>query len=487
MSAPNWQRLYLDGEQTGPGSSVSTSSSSAMEIDPEINRNSLLILDDECLYRIFESLQLSELGRLKIMCKRLYDLTGRYYETEYAKSQYFSFTIEKGRCRIQSRSEFNCKHFKLIKLDELDDNNLRIVASHYETKRLKHIAFNKMEISAETNEAYLKRILANVEILQFEKCWFKNDVGVSFLRHCLNLKCLALDDYAIKSSLIDLSDVKHQWMMEKYPKLEFLSYNVSNPSNNMWPMIRSFFVENPNVELFYPSSESASMPIDEIIYRINLNNVRVKGLCLKLEQMSFIEIDHIYGVLNVLHAQNYFTDLHLIITREATLTDRNCAKTLALLEGIYGLYVTFTLTDLAVIHYISKMTNLKSLLIFIHKPGYALYLSKKLINLEEVFIRCEESNFRMMKSFVGVSSKLRRMYVFGIRSASHAVHCVQKLNNLRKRLSGACKVTIYVATDIYIDFKHINNNLNMDLVEIKMHDFSTMKNVIARFHIMNTL
>lgn len=485
MNGPNRRRIFLNDQQAGPSSSASTSSSSAMEITPEINGVSLLILDDECLYRMFDSLELGELGRLKRMCKRLYDLTGRYYEIEYAKSQYFSFTMEKGRSCIQPRSEFNCKYFKLIKLDGLDTNNLRIVASHYETKRLKHIAFNKMELSADTIDAYLKGILANVETLQFEECWFKNDVGVSFLRHCHNLKCLALDDYAIKSSLIDLSDVKHQWMTEKYPKLEFLSYNVSKPSNNMWPMIGAFFDENPNVELFYPASKSASVPIDEIIRQIKLNNVRVKGLCLKLKQMSFIEIDHIYGELNAMHEQNYFTDLHLIVTRSATLTNRRSAMTLALLENIYGLYVTFTWTNLAAVHYISKMTVLKSLLIFIHQQEHAVRLSRKLINLEEVFIRCQD--IRMMSSFVRHSPKLRTIYVFGIRSASHAVYRVQTLNNCRKRLSGACKVTIYVATDIYIDFKRINNNLNMDLVEIKIHDFSSMKNTIARFHIMNTL
>ena len=48
---------------------------------------------------------------------------------------------------------------------------------------------------------------------------------------------------------------------------------------------------------------------------------------------------------------------------------------------------------------------------------------------------------------------------------------IQELNSFRK-----------VVTDIYI-----NTKLNMDLVEIKMHDLSSLNNAIVRFHIMNTL
>lgn len=365
----------------------------------------------------------------------------------------------------------------------MDDNDVHIVASHYKTKRLKHIGFENMELSAEMNQTHLKDILENVETIQFKNCYFKNDIGVSFLRHCHRLKYLDLSDYVIRSSLINLSDTKHQWMQEKYPKLEFLRYDVSKPTTNMWPMIRTFFEQNPNVQMFYPLCEAASSPIEVILDQMKSNEIRVKKLCLKMGQISFSEIDQIYRDLITMQEQNYFSELHLDITRSEPLTKHNCAMTLGSMNNIHGLYANFTIADFRkVTYYIYHMISLKSLLIFIPEKKHAKDLARKLINLEEIFIR--SGNLIVITPFVRYSTKLHTLYLFGLADNFGCIN-IQNFNDSRKKLSGAGKLTIYVRPEFYENQKKYFPNTNMDLIEIKMYDFPSLKNAVARFHIMN--
>lgn len=281
----------------------------------------------------------------------------------------------------------------------------------------------------------LESMLAKLEILKISNVHFSDKLFELLLKLCVNLKLLKITE-----------SHGSNWMRHKYPKLEHLQLHGCKPCEDK-EMV-SFLVRNPNVCAFTTTAAVLLRNQEAFI----ANNIHFDDLTIT----SFDEIDSTCDALINFHRRGFYKRLHL---------KTETAKHLADLPGLVTLHIgTDDYIKLPLLTAVTEFT-FRALWNGLCSWMNMEEVSVALPNLEGVF-SISEINLEYMLPLVCNSVKLKEIKMVYFRNDCGDIDPVH-MNNERKKLKGARKITIYVEEKDYLKIKWKHNKIDFDLIEVK--------------------
>lgn len=410
-----------------------------------------LDMDDDCIETICNRLPLHDLCSFSLTCKRVYNLTNRYFNRKY-KNHRMEIVNESSGPRINT-NECYAKCF------QSNIQNIRITSLYWNLNPIHLFTFlrlnccenlNELEfdtINFKANQTYGDQIhiqLANLTTISFINCTHF-DIYNGFLRYCQRLQHLSVkEEKPIRMNCA--------WMLHKYPHLKSLVYHASEFCYNV-PRLAEFLQLNGHIKNIGCSG-------NRILLNIIANaNITLDYLWLRIEHASLFNA--IYERLQSMCQQKIVQRLKLdfgwyvIFTQEMT---SNLA-TLAALATLDGL--SFAIKELQLISYHpiirQRFENLRSLNLEMAYPITETIFhvfTVNVPNLEEIHFHPWWSgkfidNFRIC---IGIlAAKFKQLNVIAIYQIDESIitsNSIIQMNIWRKQLSNACPLTIYLPDGI---------------------------------------
>lgn len=413
----------------------------------EASRN-IFILDIDSFKHLFDWLSLSDLKILRQTCKQLKNIIDCHIKSHYP-------IVRIGYVKIE--------HFRNI------EPNIRNLIR--EVRLLNY--YQKFDEVFQEN----KEILNHVEYVRSFKNCVSGEFYETFLKFCPNLKCVSIgrvrDDIIIGST--------NEWLLRSYPTLKHLKLlDFLEPEGHGIVELKPFFELNPNIQTFSTTLQFLKANAKCLIG----TKSKLDQLCINITSEHYNLIDDVIDLLNELHRHGFFQCLYLYIGCLCTIDNINRTELISMpaLEKIRlpscEQLILPTLPELKElkIDIAKKSTNWEA-------------LSKPLMNVERVYI--ENGTIADIEPFICHFKKLQHIKIgFYLSWKSESTlqtaegrnqekfysSYLSALNEERKKLTGACKTTIYIDEKIFLAMKWSSSLDNFDLVEFKRSEAFEWKN-----------
>lgn len=218
---------------------------------PEEQKTAFLSMNNDCIYKIFEWLELDDICSISETCKKLKMLSSDYFRRKYNDKLLNGMRIVavKGKIEFQPnercvRSFSRCFDTVIVNVVSKELRNIDIgrfdlplfIREHC-NEYLSSIKFQSMFLYHSFGDS-IKSVLENVETVKFSACDLEGSYH-QILRHCRNVKYLTVgENYGNK---ID------ELLLETYPKLEHFNciyYGRVLMTNNL----KIFLRQHPNLK-----------------------------------------------------------------------------------------------------------------------------------------------------------------------------------------------------------------------------------------------
>ncbi|XP_055304289.1 uncharacterized protein LOC129569475 [Sitodiplosis mosellana] len=378
----------------------------------------------DCLEEIFDWLSINDIHSFGQTCTKFYQIVGVYFKWKYKRvlgnvyddSMTVNWKYLNGFNEFAQRLSFYSR--------EPDRSLLFALANCKSPKEINIVNAHFSELDIQPFESMLSKI----EIMRLS-CHLSGEFYESFLGPCANLKRLRID-----------KSPSNGWMRNKYPTLEHLEVYECDPSQDN--DLKIFLEQNPNVRSLSTTAE--------LLLR---NRVIFMASNFGLDDLTILRVDDIDLIsiaLIELHQRGFYKRLHF---------KTDTAKHLDQLLG---------LATLRVYRYERiKMPHLPTVKTLVFKAiwnGQCSWMndvSMALNNLERIFT--PKTSTEYILPFIQNSTKLREITMAGLRGEIDVV----AMNNERKRLKMARKVTIYLEEKDYLKLKWKHACTDFGLIELK--------------------
>lgn len=406
-------RLDMENASAGP-SQVQNAMAYQLSSSP------FLKLDADCLEELFEWLSLADLLTLRQSCKRLKQVIDFFI-----KANYPAVKIGYGRIKITNFSE----------LQEMDEVKMKMVED----------ASLLVDTITPEQMAILKRILPQLERLKIHIYQFDN--FDSILKWCPNLKYLSVNRSVNETDY---------WFQRQFPMMEHLEITQKM---TITPM--KFLQVNPNIRILSIVGECLEANRNHFLE----SNIKID----QLKVLISIFHNQIADTIEQLHEQGFHKRLHLTICilRQADM-DR-----IASIPGMEK-FCPFPILSLRFNEAFTwpTMPYLRELSIYhFNLIPDVNFVAKKFKNVERVFFR--KGRPEDIIAFIRYASKVKEIKVHNLQEGAHfqnGIIDLLALNNERKRLAGACKVTIYVEEVTFLSTKFSKVKTEFSLITLKRVD-----------------
>lgn len=245
------------------------------------------------------------------------------------------------------------------------------------------------------------------------------------------------------------------WLNKNFPKLEHLTlFPIINFSQ-----IIEFLDRNPNVHRLSTCSQSILSGGNEFIKStVKLNTLNVK------EIRSF-DINSLAKLLNQLHKQVFYKQLHFYIND----IDQTSINQLASIPGLRKLYID----EFKGKCYLPRLIHVKEFAFLDDTiPPDIEIIANNLLSIERLFIKI--TTFDDILPFIQKMPNLTKFKIIPSNENhfNERILKLEMLNKEREQLIRARKVTIFVPAYIFLSTKWNvkNGNINLELVEMKLTD-----------------
>lgn len=432
---------------------------------PQIKRypSPLWKLNIDCIYEIFDYLGLDDIIAIGATCKIMQHVAGLFIREKFtAKRKTFtndSIYMDWTPRWISTYTEY----LDSIYIDGNSSSAFRYLSGknmkNIREIRLTHIDFTDYEIDC------VKQCLNGVEILEIDLCTMKMEFYENFLKFCPKLKSLSVSrsSYDRDGGIIIGPD--NDWLQRTYPStLEHVE--LTDLYELRHNELRNFLQLNRNVRSFSIDAKSLMLNQDQVLAAA-ANDVIVDKLAIDFHPHAInAEIEPaiiaqlFYNFLIELQECQFFAELHLYVK---FMDHQNCMQ---------KLYSLNTLTMLG--GYIDRIENplmrVKELDISMGSDILDLQtLPEKLPNLERIHFA--KATVDHILPFIRFSPRLKQVKCGDLSDGMHMIGGildVDALNNQRKELPNARKVTIYVNEAVFLATKWARKGaMHFDLVELR--------------------
>lgn len=433
-------------------------------------QNAFLSVVIQCIDQIFDYLALNELAALNLTCKQLQLLTADYFQRKYPMKyikvgQLFDIKEIRYRCHDQLMQQFTRDVRSLVVLPTKECLAF-LKAQH--NKNLVSISFYDGEISDASTDA-IAELVKNVEIVEFQYGLFHGEFYDDALKFCSCIKQLIIK-YGF--SECEETGIENQWLLKKYPTLEHFHWSAGPLPEHL----DTFFKLNPQIHSFNGSIYTVLTTVQFLIQ----TNISIDELHLELIMGLYGEenegIAALRSHLNTLYERKQIKSLMLQFTSCSHLLESKWRQLLYL----HGAYVDFPHQPGAT-KALAVLVHLKLLVLGINtvlSRAKANILAKSLVNLEEVYIQI--GSIHAITPFLRYVTKINKIYIYravlsdgpcGKIKWNHFDH----LNSDRMKLRGACKTTVYLPDQIYVEIKWKSQRFNWNLIEVKRSESHILK------------
>lgn len=415
-----------------------------------------LDMDDDCIEAICNRLALDDLCSLSLTCKRVYNLTNRYFNRKY-KNHRMEIVNESSGPRVNTDERYakcfasSCRNIRITSMYwNLNPINLFTFLRLNCCENLNELEFDTINFSAQQSYGdQIRAQLANLTTISFINCT-TFDIYNGFLRHCQHLEHLLVkEEQPIRMNCA--------WMLHRYPHLKTLVYHAAECYNV--PRLTEFFRLNGHIKSIGCSGNCL------LLNSIANANLTLDCLWLRIEHASFFSaiFERLQSMCQQKIVQHLKLDFgwYVIFTPEmtsnlATLAAAAAPSTGSTLDGL-----SFASRELQLISYHPiirhRFEHLRSLsLETAHPLTDAIFhvLTGNVPNLEEIHFHPWWSggfidNFRIC---IGIlAAKLKRLSAIAIYQIDESLissNSIIQMNVWRKQLRNACPTTIYLPDKI---------------------------------------
>lgn len=429
------KRLKISGNQESLVSLLQIGNDATSTLNNE-SSPSIFTLNVDCFEEVFEWLALIDLLVLRRTCKRMKQVVDYYIKLNYPKALH----LKLHRSRFDELHPFVPNVFKWTK-------HLNIWPGDLTSQQIEDITY----------------IFNQIESLQMDCVEMEGDLYKNILKHCTHLRYLAIrtsKNYRILGN-------GNEWLHRKYPKLEHFDLQVPNVKTTKFIDLKAFFGLNPNIRIFstdsdflavwYRSLFESNISFDRIDIRINRD---FHSLC---------------DVTNELYKNGFYKKLHIYCH-----THRDVMTQVAKFNALEKLNLWSTSTTFDV----PKLNSLTELSIDISHciPQNELDLmARNFLNLKRLYIG--EGFLSNIRAFVRFAVNLKQI-IFRDLFTDHDSEGVQitdfmELNEDRKQLARARKITFFIDEDTFLDLKW-NYRIHFSLIEIQRTDSCEKEHLFER-------
>lgn len=384
-------------------------------------------LNVDCFEHLFEWFSLKQLLILRRTCKRIQKVVDYYIKLTYPKLL---------RLRVNER-----------RLMELCDAQLNC----YEWIRHLYLwtGLNDTQIDG------IKYILNQLETLKLNYVQINGDFYEVLLKHCPRLKYLSVGTCTLPKMIIGTGN---DWLLRHYPMLEHFEIDIRSPCKEALQCaeILVFFERNPNVRVF--STDSAFLSLCKPL---------MLGSNIKFDRLDILikhNLNFICNLANDLYTQDIYKKLHLYGGSRAFFRDE--AHNLSAFFNLEKLYLDSLPDD----YPIPIMENIKELSLSVYStlPSVIpLLIATNFTNLKRITISF--ANLLDTMLFIRYGRKLEQIRIGDLdfeNPKEPKVSDFVTLNEERKKLDQARKVTIFLNERYFLKFKW-TATLNLSMIDLK--------------------
>ncbi|XP_055301901.1 uncharacterized protein LOC129568254 [Sitodiplosis mosellana] len=411
-------------------------------------------LDIDCFHEIFDWLQLHDVTSFGRTCKRLQQVAGDFYRSNYVSKRIIA---ESGGYILYHDLNIFTPYIEKISICGNNSEVYDFVGIKCKSIREIRLGNNLPEDAIER----IKNVLKKVEVIEMNECTFRQEFYEYFLKQCPKLKKLSVKrSYKIRNKAIIIGS-DNDWLLRKYPTLEHIE--LTDIYEFQMNELNNFFELNHNVRSL--SIDSASLEANQDLFLSS--NTKLEKLTVEFSSQNLSK--PVNDLLAQLHERNFFK--HLLVYFRFDPQEN--------LEQMFAMPFSTSLESLNFeIPWPNRMINIdicsKNLKVLgINNANKILNieaLPRKLPNLEKIYFG--EANPKEIWPFICGSVKLKTIKILnmvhsdGIYSFSEFPD-VQKMNEKRKMLAGARKVVIYICERLLLVSKWAKKATNLDLIELR--------------------
>lgn len=391
------------------------------------SRPHIFKLNVDCFEYLFEWFTLKQLLVLRRTCKRIQKVVDYYIKLTYPQLR---------RLRVNER-----------RLSELCDARLNCYAW------IRHLylwtGLNDTQIDG------IKYILNELETLKLNYVQINGDFYEVLLQHCPRLKYLGIGTCTLPKMIIGTGN---DWLFRQYPTFEHLEIDVRSPCKEplQCAELLVLFERNPNIRIF--STDSAFLLLGNQLWR---------GSNIKLERLNILikhNLNSICNLTNDLFSQEFYKKLHLYGGSRAFLRDE--AQHLPAFFNLEKLYLDSLPED----YPIPVMESIKELSLSVYStlpPDSPLLIATNFINLRRITISFV--NLIDLSTFIRYARNLEQIRIGDLdleNPEEPKIDDFVSLNEERKKLARARKVTIFLTERYFVKFKWVAK-LNFSMIYLK--------------------
>lgn len=447
-----------NAENDNRSSSETTAGSTATATATALNIASpnIFSLNLDCFEELFALLPIRDLNVLSQTCTKMQLIVGYYMRENLSAFElfgrhdgfYLPFCCPKG-CKALGFEEIIQN--LTINCDGLHDFENAAKRFHYVgtncNKNLKKIQFNYLQLTGREIQS-IKDILINIETVVIYECRMNRTFYERFPAICGNLKYLHIEPFISNRNVVKRSG--NQWLLRNWPKLEHMGW-IQNEKAYKIDEIGTFFKLNPNIRSFSTKLNCLWASQQSIIE----SNVKLDELTVIVDHWQLADANF----LNELYVRGFYKRLRLF----AKFKSEHLNQVVSI-KGFEAL--RHPCVDDGT--HLSNLTMLKEL-----RMGYSPplpnwnILPECLEHLERIHLRV--TDFNVFLPFIYRSRNLKEAKFDIILNDDHSgfVRDLPRINNERKKIQGARKVTIYIDQMVYLATKWKYGNTDFGSIEIK--------------------
>lgn len=445
------------------GATTTTTTTQGITLTDKVE-NEFLSTIVNCSDDLFDWLSLKELAALNSTCKILQELTSNYVQRKYPMK---CMKIIDGhdnndvvyRSKDETMQAF-AKNVRNLVVFPCSTTFQYLYSQH--NKQIVSLAFYDGRMM-EDDMIYMEPLLENAEIIEIQYGSIGGEFYDTVLKYCHRMKQLVIK-YGFDEC--EKSGQPNQWVLKTYPTLEHFHWSTSRLPDDL----EILFQRNPNIRSFSAGVYTA-MNVLQFLLRtaIAIDELHLE-MILELHDYEEKGMTMLQTSLNELYERGQFKELMLEFIFCRQLLDNEWSK----LPYLTGAHIDFQYQPGAS-KALSMLTHLKLLVLGINtilSPAKANTLSKNLTDLEQIYVQID--SVYAIIPFARSAVKLHKFYVYrmghesGFQTKKIKQRFIHLLNEHRRKLTGACKLIIYLPDQAYVQVKcQSKDRLNQSHIEIK--------------------
>lgn len=413
-----------ENQSAGASLSVNTTAivgtSSNNESQPKLFK-----LNVDCFEDVFEWFSLKELLVFRQTCKRMKAVVDYYIKLKYPDLLHL---------RV-----WPSRHKKFLESSRLRLNYFEWINKLY----LYSVTYTDVQIES------IKTILNQLETLKLTYVTINGDFYETVLKHCPRLKFLS-----VRTNVNPIIGTSNKWLLRQYPTLERMEMETAFTSTELCTELLEFFNQNPNIRVFSINYECLWYNRKWMLE----SNIKLDRLNIIIEQNSY-ESEFQQLVIN-LSKQGFYKQLSI----DDMTSDGEFVR-----DRLQSSWLCCNLDKLSVLSFCNVPMSVLEHIKQLHST-----LASSVPNLNTNFLNLERVSFliatvNIIQMFMSHAPKLKQILVYSLVKNAGEMPNIRDflaLNEQRKKLAGARKVTIYVDEKIFLKMKW-SSKLNFSMIQLK--------------------